>query len=111
LFFLQGYPDSNSTYQALEGVFSSVKTNEQGRVRGSSGSQRGYSGGPIFSYRGELIGINVANESPRKFIGIKGESTVNELLTEISASFPPLSVIVTAHFIASKYAGYCRYKH
>jgi hypothetical protein len=65
-------------------------------MRGSSGSQPGYSGGPIFNYKGELLGINVANESPRKFIGINGESTVNELFSKISDSFPPLSVIVPA---------------
>jgi S1-C subfamily serine protease len=107
---LQGYPAVNSTYQALEGVFSSVKTDEEGRMRGSSGSQRGYSGGPIFNYEGQLLGINVANKTPNKFIGINGQSTVNELFSEISSSFPSLSVVVPAYFIASRYHKDCRLK-
>lgn len=98
---LQGYPNPETTYQALEGVFSSIERDHEGRLRGSSGSRRGYSGGPIVNYKGELIGINVANDSSNKFIGFNGQSTVNEVMSEMNNTFPFLSVIVPAYYIAS----------
>lgn len=79
-------------------------------MRGSSGSKRGYSGGPIFNCRRELLGINVANESSAKFIGFNGKSTVNEIVSEMNATFPFLSVIVPAYCIAFKYHKDCKFK-
>lgn len=69
-------------------------------MRGSSGSQRGYSGGPIFNYKRELLGINVANESSTKFIGLSGQTTLNEVFNEVNAAFPSLSVIVPVYYLA-----------
>lgn len=69
-------------------------------MRGSSGSQRGYSGGPIFNYKGELLGINLANESSTKFIGLSGRTTMDELFNEVNAAFPSLSVIVPVYYLA-----------
>ncbi|CAD6196209.1 unnamed protein product [Caenorhabditis auriculariae] len=99
-YILMGYPNVNSSYEALEGIFSSVQLDNKGRVRGSSGSQRGYSGGPIFNYKGELLGINVANESSTKFIGLSSRSTIGELFNEINAAFSSLSVIVPVYYLA-----------
>ncbi|KAE9547332.1 hypothetical protein FO519_009455 [Halicephalobus sp. NKZ332] len=110
-YILLGYPNSDSNYQALEGVFSSIERDEEGRMRGSSGSKYGYSGGPIFNYKGDLLGINVVNESSAKFIGFNGKSTVNELINEVNATFPFLSVIVPVYYMASRYRKYCKFKH
>ena len=108
---MQGYPNPDSNYQALEGVFSSVELDDKGRVRGSSGSKHGYSGGPVFNYKGDLLGINVANESSTKFIGFNNKRTANELINEVNATFPFLSVIVPAYYMASKYHNDCKFKH
>jgi len=99
-YILLGYPNVSSSYQALEGIFSSVQLDSKGRMRGSSGSQRGYSGGPIFNYKRELLGINVANESSTKFIGLSGQTTLNEAFNEVNAAFPSLSVIVLVYYLA-----------
>ncbi|KAI6173703.1 hypothetical protein M3Y98_01110300 [Aphelenchoides besseyi] len=99
-YILLGYPNVSSSYQALEGIFSSVQLNSKGRMRGSSGSQPGYSGGPIFNYKGELLGINVANESSTKFIGLSGRTMMDELFNEINAAFLSRSVIVPVYYLA-----------
>jgi len=108
-YILLGYPNTDSSYQALEGIFSSVELDDKGRMRGSSRSKRGYSGGPIFNYKGELLGINVANGSSSKFIGFNGQSTVNELFNELNSTFPSLSVIVPAYYLSYKYHKDCKF--
>lgn len=79
-------------------------------MRGSTGSRRGYSGGPIFNYKGELLGINVANELAAKFPEITGKSTMTEFFDEVNAAFPFLSVIVPAYYMAAKYHQDCKFR-
>lgn len=109
VFLLKGYPNSESGYHALEGVFSTTERDDKGRMRGSSGSIRGYNGGPIFNYKGELLGINVANESPAKFVGFNGSNTVNDIINEINVTFPSLSIIVPTYYLAAKYHSDCKF--
>ncbi|KAE9551232.1 hypothetical protein FO519_005543 [Halicephalobus sp. NKZ332] len=110
-YILLGYPTSDVNCQALEGIFSSIERDEEGRIRGSSGSRRGYSGGPIFNYRGELLGINVANDSSAKFIGFNSQNTIGDLMNEVNATFPFLSIIVPAYCVAFRYHKDCKFKH
>jgi len=109
-YILLGYADADTSYQALEGVFSSIERDEEGRICGSSGSRRGYSGGPIFNYKGELLGINVANDSSTKFIGFNSQNTIGDFMNEMNATFPFLSVIVPAYCVAFRYRKDCKFK-
>lgn len=68
-------------------------------MRGSSGSLRGYSGGPIFNYAGDILGINVANVSFPKSLDLTKPAT--DLLEEAPSVYPPLSVIVPVYYCAS----------
>uniref|UniRef100_A0A1I7T0D5 Protease Do-like 14 n=2 Tax=Caenorhabditis tropicalis TaxID=1561998 RepID=A0A1I7T0D5_9PELO len=100
-YILLGYPKPNTGYEALEGIITSVLLDDEGRLRGSRGSQRGYNGGPMFNYKGELLGINVADKSSQQCIGLSNRSTLEKPFSEINDAFPSLSVMVPSCILAS----------
>uniref|UniRef100_A0A914DGV4 Uncharacterized protein n=1 Tax=Acrobeloides nanus TaxID=290746 RepID=A0A914DGV4_9BILA len=101
-YLLLGFPgnrnnDGSYHLSVLEGHISSVLKDDKGEtiwLRGSSGSEPGYSGGPIYSMRtGKLLGINVEAEPTSGFFNSVCRIVPlfhfhNPLFQLITANFP-----------------------